>query len=82
MKRALIAVVKAYQWTLRPWVGRHCRFEPTCSDYAIEALETHGAWRGLRLTLSRLARCHPFAAGGFDPVPPKHRNGQDEELNA
>ena len=70
MKRLLIGFVKTYQWTLRPFVGRHCRFEPTCSDYALEALEKHGTIRGLRLTLLRLARCHPFAAGGIDPVPP------------
>ncbi len=73
MKRLLTGAVKAYQWTLRPWVGRHCRFEPTCSDYALEALEKHGAARGLWLTLSRLARCHPFAAAGVDPVPPVHQ---------
>ncbi len=70
MQRVLIALVKTYQWTLRPYVGGHCRFEPSCSDYALEALATHGAARGLWLTLKRLARCHPFAAGGRDAVPP------------
>ena len=52
-----------------PWLGPNCRFDPTCSEYAIEALETHGAWRGSLLTLRRLSRCHPWGGSGYDPVP-------------
>lgn len=69
VQRALIAAVKAYRLLLSPWLGSACRFEPTCSVYAIEALETHGAARGSYLVLSRLGRCHPWCEGGHDPVP-------------
>ena len=69
MKALLIWVVKAYRLTLSPWLGSACRFTPTCSVYSIEALEKHGAAAGSYLTLARIARCHPFCAGGHDPVP-------------
>ena len=69
MKRVLIAVVRAYQWVLSPLMGSQCRFQPTCSHYAIEALQTHGAWRGSWLALKRIGRCHPWHPGGYDPVP-------------
>ena len=65
-----------YRWVLRPlWPGgmgatRHCRFEPTCSAYAEEAIHVHGAWRGIWLATRRLLRCRPFARAGYDPVPP------------
>ncbi|MBV9734827.1 MAG: membrane protein insertion efficiency factor YidD [Acidisphaera sp.] len=62
--------VRLYQWTLRPLIGGHCRFTPSCSDYAIEALATHGAWRGAMLTGRRILRCNPWTSGGPDPVPP------------
>jgi putative membrane protein insertion efficiency factor len=65
----LIALVKLYQFTLSPIMGRQCRFYPTCSWYALEALRTHGPLRGTWLTIKRLARCHPFHQGGYDPVP-------------
>ena len=68
--RLLIMGIRAYQWVLSPWVGMHCRFEPRCSSYAVTAIEQHGCLRGLWLTVRRLARCHPFAMGGYDPVPP------------
>jgi putative membrane protein insertion efficiency factor len=58
-----------YRWTIRPWLGWPCRHLPTCSDYALEAIDTNGAWRGGWLTLSRLIRCQPFGTGGHDPVP-------------
>ena len=70
MQRLLIAIVRAYRLLLSPWLGGACRFSPTCSVYAIEALQTHGAAQGSYLTLRRLARCHPWCAGGHDPVPP------------
>lgn len=65
----LIRLVRLYQFTLSPYVGGACRFSPTCSDYAIEALHRHGPWRGSVLTVRRLLRCQPFCAGGWDPVP-------------
>ena len=61
--------VRAYQFTLRPLIGAHCRFHPHCSAYAIEALTAHGALRGTALTARRLLRCHPWNPGGYDPVP-------------
>jgi putative membrane protein insertion efficiency factor len=61
--------VKFYRVAVSPWLGPNCRFDPTCSEYAIEALETHGAWRGSLLTLRRLSRCHPWGGSGYDPVP-------------
>ncbi len=69
MRTILVAIIRAYQYLLSPWWGRHCRFTPTCSAYAIEAIERHGAPRGLWLAMRRVARCHPWNAGGFDPVP-------------
>lgn len=68
-QRLLLLVVDAYRVTLSPLLGGHCRFEPSCSRYAEEAILRHGAAAGLRLALSRLFRCHPFRSGGYDPVP-------------
>jgi putative membrane protein insertion efficiency factor len=68
-RRLLIGVVRAYRLLLKPWLGNACRFEPTCSAYAIEALERHGAIGGSALAGWRLLRCHPWCAGGCDPVP-------------
>ena len=73
--RALVFLVKGYRLLLSPWLGSACRFEPTCSIYSIEALQTHGAARGSYLTLRRLSRCHPWCEGGHDPVPAKARAG-------
>jgi putative membrane protein insertion efficiency factor len=69
MKSLLIFLVQAYRLTLSPWWGRSCRFTPTCSQFALEALERHGAAKGSWLSMRRIARCHPWHAGGFDPVP-------------
>lgn len=71
MQRLLIALVKAYRLLLSPWLGQACRFEPTCSVYAIAALEQHGAAVGSYLTLRRIVRCQPWCQGGHDPIPPK-----------
>ncbi|BBK44730.1 putative membrane protein insertion efficiency factor [Allostella vacuolata] len=68
--RFLIVGVRVYQWVLAPLFPPSCRFEPTCSTYAVEALRRHGAWRGGLLTLRRLARCNPWGRAGYDPVPP------------
>jgi putative membrane protein insertion efficiency factor len=72
--RAIIALVRLYQCTLGPLIGGQCRFAPTCSHYAIEALSMHGAFRGAWLTLRRLLRCHPFGGSGHDPVPTPPRS--------
>ena len=69
IKAVLIGLVKAYRLLLSPWLGSACRFEPTCSAYSLSALQLHGAAAGSYLTLARLGRCHPWCAGGFDPVP-------------
>jgi putative membrane protein insertion efficiency factor len=65
----LVAVIRVYQWLVSPWLGPACRFEPTCSRYAIEAVQRHGPVRGPWLALKRLARCHPLGDHGYDPVP-------------
>ncbi|MDQ8153148.1 MAG: membrane protein insertion efficiency factor YidD [Gemmatimonadota bacterium] len=69
MKLFLVLFVRAYQVVLSPMLPASCRYYPTCSHYAIEALEKHGALRGGWLALKRIARCHPFRPGGYDPVP-------------
>ncbi|NOG72404.1 membrane protein insertion efficiency factor YidD [Roseicella sp. DB1501] len=68
--RALRGAVIAYQWTLRPVIGAQCRFHPSCSHYALEALQRHGALRGGWLATRRILRCNPWHPGGEDPVPP------------
>ena len=69
MQRLLIWLVRAYRLLLSPWLGGACRFEPSCSRYALQALERHGAAAGTYLAARRLVRCHPWCAGGLDPVP-------------
>jgi putative membrane protein insertion efficiency factor len=68
-KNSFIRIVKAYRLLLSPWIGGSCRFMPTCSQYAIEALELHGAAVGSYLAAARIARCHPWCQGGIDTVP-------------
>ena len=69
MSQTLIAVVRLYQLVLAPLLPPACRFSPTCSAFAFEAVERHGAVRGVVLSMARLTRCHPWHAGGYDPVP-------------
>ncbi|MEY4695325.1 MAG: putative rane protein insertion efficiency factor [Pseudomonadota bacterium] len=71
VQRLLMGVVKGYRLLLSPWLGSSCRFEPTCSIYALQALEQHGAAKGSYLTVHRLVRCGPWCQGGHDPVPPQ-----------
>lgn len=68
-KAVLLAPLALYRLTISPLLGVNCRHLPSCSDYATEAIETNGAWRGSWLAFSRLCRCHPFGSHGFDPVP-------------
>ena len=69
MKALLLFVLRAYQYAIRPLMGANCRFFPSCSDYAREAVERHGAAKGAWLGARRVARCHPYHPGGYDPVP-------------
>ena len=69
MKALLLALLRAYQYAVRPLLGANCRFYPSCSDYAKEAVERHGAYHGAWLALRRVLKCHPCHPGGFDPVP-------------
>lgn len=69
MKAALVLTIRAYQYAIRPLLGAHCRYYPSCSDYAREAIERHGAARGSWLAVRRISRCHPYHPGGYDPVP-------------
>ena len=71
MKTVLLSAIRAYRYLLRPMLGANCRFYPSCSDYASEAITRHGAARGTWLALRRIGRCHPWHPGGYDPVPPQ-----------
>ena len=69
MKTLLLALIGGYQYLFRPLLGSNCRFYPSCSDYAREAIEKHGAVKGTWLAVRRILRCHPYHPGGYDPVP-------------
>lgn len=66
-----VVIIRGYQLLVSPFTGGACRFEPSCSAYAVEALEQHGFWRGMWLAARRVSRCHPLGSAGFDPVPPR-----------
>lgn len=69
MRKLIVGLIKLYQWCLSPFIGVSCRFDPSCSSYAIEAINKYGALKGGYLTVLRLGRCHPWCDGGHDPVP-------------
>jgi len=69
VRALLLGLIRLYQLTLSPWLGTQCRYDPTCSKYAAEALERHGVRRGVWLAAKRLGRCHPWGRSGYDPVP-------------
>lgn len=82
VKWGLIALLRAYRAVISPLYGQVCRYHPSCSAYALEAVTVHGSIKGSWLAVRRLGRCHPWAAGGYDPVPPKHgaKPGASPEL--
>lgn len=65
----LIVLIRVYQWVISPIIGPKCRYQPTCSHYAVEALKKHGPFKGLWLSIRRISRCHPWGGSGWDPVP-------------
>ena len=69
MKHVFIAIVRFYQLAISPYFPARCRYQPTCSAYAVEAMQKHGAWKGGWLAIKRIGRCHPWGGDGFDPVP-------------
>ncbi len=74
LAKPLIGLVKLYRLVISPWLGGNCRFQPTCSTYAIEALQTHGVFRGTWLAARRIGRCHPWGGSGYDPVPGERKD--------
>ncbi|WP_233546033.1 membrane protein insertion efficiency factor YidD [Salinibius halmophilus] len=79
MKRLLLLLLKGYKYFISPMLGNNCRYYPSCSDYAQEAIHVHGPFKGTRLALWRILRCNPFAKGGLDPVPPKKQPNSNED---
>ena len=79
MRYVLKILIRGYQLAISPFLGPRCRFYPSCSHYAMEAIETHGALRGAWLTIKRISRCHPFHEGGFDPVPDRCLNHSHDQ---
>jgi hypothetical protein len=77
MQKILIFLIRGYQLLISPWLGPHCRFYPSCSEYALIAIKTHGVLYGIVLGIKRIFRCHPWHPGGFDPVP--ERKNIDKE---
>jgi putative membrane protein insertion efficiency factor len=69
LAKPLIALVRFYRVAISPWLGMNCRYQPTCSSYAIEALQVHGVLKGSWLAIRRIGRCHPWGGSGYDPVP-------------
>ncbi|NMG59166.1 membrane protein insertion efficiency factor YidD [Geitlerinema sp. P-1104] len=78
-KQSALTLIRAYRLFISPWTLPSCRFQPTCSTYAVEAIERFGPWRGGFLALRRILRCHPFHPGGYDPVPPHPSSTPSED---
>jgi uncharacterized protein len=81
-REAALVLLRGYKWMISPWLPPSCRYVPTCSEYAMEAVDRYGVLRGGGMTLLRLLRCHPFARGGYDPVGAKSAGGQDSSRAA
>jgi hypothetical protein len=77
MQKILTLLIRGYRYFISPMLGNNCRFYPSCSEYAMEAIDKHGALRGTRLAGTRLLKCHPWHAGGHDPVPPKNQSNKN-----
>jgi len=77
MSAALVGLIRFYQRYISAYLPPRCKYYPTCSEYAVEALRVHGVWRGMGLATWRLLRCNPLSDGGIDPVPPKHGEADD-----
>ena len=75
LKTLLLTLLRGYKWAISPFLPPACRYVPTCSDYAAEAIERHGAFRGSAMAIWRVLRCHPFVRGGYDPVPLNNEAG-------
>lgn len=75
--RLVLAPVFFYRYFISPLLGVNCRYSPSCSEYAVDAIKLHGAWKGGYLAARRMARCHPFGGSGFDPVPKREDKGHD-----
>lgn len=69
LKTILLSIIRCYRFTISCFLGHCCRFEPSCSSYALDAIQTHGSVKGLMLSIRRILRCHPWSSGGLDPVP-------------
>lgn len=70
LRDTIILMIRGYRTLIRPYLGHRCRFYPTCSEFTLQSLQYHGSFQGVYLSLRRILRCHPFHAGGYDPVPP------------
>ena len=79
VSKVLTGLIRTYQIAFSPFLGSNCRYHPTCSAYAISAVERHGPFLGSILAVKRICRCHPWAGGGYDPVPEKHNALKDNE---
>jgi uncharacterized protein len=82
MARILLWLLRAYQYVLSPYLGSRCRFTPSCSHYAVEAVRVHGAVKGSLFTAKRLACCHPWCEGGYDPVPAQAQKQQKQQMQS
>ena len=69
LRRLTTSAIRVYQWVISPILGPHCRFQPTCSEYALQAISHYGVLRGIRMGFARILHCHPWHPGGYDPVP-------------
>ena len=78
MQKIILIMIKGYQYLLSPFLGSHCRYYPSCSHYAVQAVQEHGTLRGLLLAVRRVSRCHPWHEGGYDPVPDGPNNNTNK----
>lgn len=81
MKYPFLLIIRFYQFFISPWLGRSCKYSPTCSSYAKEAINTYGVIKGLFLSVRRILKCHPFTDGGYNPVPSSKKNNAQQRIN-